>query len=143
MLKSAVKKNRVFALILLDVDNFKKYNDNYGHPEGDKALAAIGRELRKEFKRNNDMVFRLGGEEFGALIVVASPNDAVAIAERILQRIRDLELLHEYNPAGIVTVSIGIKALEQGETTDMNAIYKAADTALYNAKETGRDRLSM
>ena len=143
MLKKATKNNRTFALIMLDVDNFKKYNDNYGHPAGDKVLTAIGRSLRTIFKRSNDMVFRLGGEEFGALVIVSSPEDAVTIAKRILKGIRDLNFVHEYNPPGIVTVSIGIKTVNSDEKADMESIYKQADHALYKAKEGGRDRISL
>ncbi len=141
LLKTAHDDKQVFSLLLLDVDNFKKYNDTYGHPAGDKVLAAIGRELKAAFQRNNDMVFRLGGEEFGASIVVSASADALAIARKILKRIRDLGIEHEHNPPGVVTVSIGVKSVGAGEKYDLKTVYEKADRALYNAKESGRNKI--
>ena len=139
LLHHSQKNNRHFALILLDLDNFKKYNDNYGHPAGDRILTTIGNKLREIFQRNNDMVFRLGGEEFGAAVVVSSRDDAVRIAEKVLDGVRALKIEHKYNPPGIVTVSIGVTVTTNETKPDLEAIYKKADAALYQAKENGRN----
>jgi diguanylate cyclase (GGDEF)-like protein/PAS domain S-box-containing protein len=139
LLSRARDENRVFALILMDVDNFKKYNDNYGHPAGDKVLEAIGQELRDIFQRSDDMVFRMGGEEFAAVVVIPDPDDAMTFGNKILARIRSLEMEHEYNPPGVVTVSIGINTVGGGASIDLDTVYKNADDALYRAKESGRN----
>ena len=141
LLSRARDENRVFALILMDVDYFKQYNDTYGHPAGDKVLAAIGRELRAIFQRCDDMVFRMGGEEFGAVLVVPAPDDATTFGNRILHRIRKLGMAHEHNPPGVVTVSIGIGIVKDVADQDLDSVYKTADHALYRAKEGGRNRV--
>lgn len=136
----ARREKLIYALFLLDVDNFKKYNDTYGHPAGDTVLASIGKELRRIFKRRDDMTFRLGGEEFGALLIVSSLGDAEKIAEEVLTGIRLLQIEHEKNAPGIVTVSIGVKTVSAGESEDIKSVYQKADLALYKAKQGGRDR---
>ncbi len=142
LLARALSEKQVFALILLDVDNFKKYNDTYGHPAGDKVLASIGSTLRDIFRRDNDTVFRLGGEEFGAVILVPGQDEARDIGEKILGRIQDLDMIHKHNPPGVVTVSIGIRTVDDKTgPCHMETIYKQADTALYRAKEDGRNRV--
>jgi len=140
MLRKVEEQGQIFALILIDVDNFKKYNDNYGHPAGDKVLAAIGRELRDHFQRHDDMVFRMGGEEFGA-VVISPAKEAALCAQKILTRIRNLNIAHEHNPPGVVTVSVGVCTTEKFPGHDLGKIYQAADEALYTAKSTGRNQV--
>ena len=77
----ACAEARLFALILMDVDYFKKYNDHYGHPAGDKVLASIGQTLTSLLKRDSEKAFRLGGEEFGVLMIVSSAQEALDTAE--------------------------------------------------------------
>lgn len=140
LLKLARKKGHIFGMFLLDVDNFKKYNDHYGHPAGDKILSTLGSTLRRIFQRENDMSFRLGGEEFGVIILLNSPEDARAIAEKILKAIRDLDLEHALNSTGIITVSMGVCLSGALEDKDLESIYQGADLALYQAKENGRNQ---
>lgn len=130
----------IVAMCILDVDYFKLFNDTYGHPAGDHVLAAIGNALNGIFQRKSDLVFRLGGEEFGALFIVKDPDDAIEAANKILSQIRGLQISHEKNPPGIVTVSIGMKIVKASESNDLKSIYERADAALYRAKDTGRDR---
>ncbi len=141
VLKKTRRERNAFVLGILDVDNFKKYNDTYGHPAGDRVLTAIGGTLMSVFQRKDDMVFRLGGEEFGAIFTVNEIEEATVIADRMLQEIRNLQIQHEKNPPGIVTVSIGLKIVAENENSTMDTIYKKADQALYEAKETGRDKV--
>lgn len=139
LLERAHKEDLYLALILMDVDNFKKYNDNYGHPAGDRVLESMGKTLRKIFQRSDDMSFRLGGEEFGVTVVVSSSDDAVKVAEKILESVRALKIEHQDNNPGIVTVSIGLAVTDNEKTPDLQSLYKKADTALYMAKENGRN----
>ncbi len=140
LLKQAGQENRHLALILMDVDNFKKYNDTYGHPEGDNVLSSIGHTLNSIFKRRSDFAFRLGGEEFGVLTLVSSPEKAESETEKTRQAIQDLAITHELNPPGVVTISMGLITLVPQGDDNMDTLYKKADKALYNAKEGGRNQ---
>ncbi len=140
LLSRSKQKGKTFALILMDVDNFKKYNDTYGHPEGDIVLAAIGQSLNSIFKRRSDLAFRLGGEEFGVIALVSNPKDAETVTEKARQAIQDLAIIHELNPPGVVTISMGLITLNSEDDADIDTLYKKADKALYSAKEGGRNR---
>lgn len=133
-----------FTYLIMDVDNFKKYNDTYGHQLGDHVLTAIGEVLRHHTQRAGDFAFRLGGEEFGALLNCASEEEACNNADAIRQAILDLSIAHTRNPPyDNITVSVGVKSLlplhSAEQTTDM--VYKDADELLYLAKENGRNRI--
>ncbi len=140
LLKRSKEEKKILTLILMDVDNFKKYNDTYGHPEGDKVLTAIGESLNLIFKRRSDLAFRLGGEEFGALALVSSPEEAKTITQTTRQHIQDLAVIHELNPPGVVTISMGLITLNPEEDSDIDTLYKKADEALYKAKQNGRNQ---
>lgn len=143
LLQRAASQKLIFSLFLLDVDNFKKYNDNYGHPAGDKVLQAIGKALKETLQRRDDHCFRLGGEEFGVISTFTSRDDALKMGEKILDTIRVLKIEHSFNPPGIITVSIGICSITGKQTaTDsvIEKVYKLADKALYKAKEAGRNQ---
>ena len=136
----ACAEARLFALILMDVDYFKKYNDHYGHPAGDKVLASIGQTLTSLLKRDSEKAFRLGGEEFGVLMIVSSAQEALDTADTILQRIREARIPHELNPPGVVTLSAGVHVLSIPDAGQMEAAYQKADEALYKAKTGGRNQ---
>ncbi len=140
LLKRSKQEKKNLALILMDVDNFKTYNDTYGHPEGDKVLAAIGQSLNSIFKRRSDLAFRLGGEEFGVLTLVSNPEEAETTTEKTRQHIQDLAITHELNPPGVVTISMGLITLNPENDSDMDTLYKKADEALYEAKQGGRNQ---
>lgn len=140
LLNKAAREKKYFSLLLLDIDNFKKYNDTYGHPEGDKVLAAIGKCLKRTLQRRNDLIFRLGGEEFGILALLTSKNEAATIAEKILEGVRNLNIKHKHNSPGILTVSIGAHIFDARENLSIEDIYKLADKRLYLAKEQGKNR---
>jgi len=141
-LSRAVRNHRILVFILYDVDNFKKYNDTYGHVKGDEALVSIAQVLKGCFQRGTDHVFRMGGEEFAVLVSVKSTSDAYRLAEKVLDSIRKRQIPHIKNsPTRIVTMSGGLVCLENDETKDFEQLYQAADQSLYKAKQEGRNRL--
>ena len=137
-LARARRTQHTLALLILDVDFFKRYNDRYGHPAGDATLQAVADVLRQTFFRPADLPARIGGEEFAVLLPETNAKGAMEIAERIKQLLRERNIAHEdSNAAAWVTASIGI-ALTQDESPE--AFMARADEALYNAKEQGRNR---
>ena len=144
IIDKTIRNNNVFAFLLLDVDNFKKYNDTYGHQEGDNVLISIATSLKKSFKRSNDIIFRLGGEEFGVLISAKTQDDILKLAEEARKDIQDLKIEHSKNePSLVITASFGIAIIndKNSNTQDLDHIYKKADDCLYEAKENGRNRV--
>lgn len=127
----------VLALILLDLDLFKDYNDKYGHPEGDKILARIGRLIGKSL-RSADLAFRYGGDEFAVILPEATGKDAQLVAERIRSRI----LKNMQKEQTEITASLGI-ASWPGDGVTPDELLTAADRALFYAKRTGGDRSRM
>ncbi|OGQ95331.1 MAG: hypothetical protein A2521_06970 [Deltaproteobacteria bacterium RIFOXYD12_FULL_57_12] len=130
-----------FSLLLLDVDNFKFFNDTYGHPEGDKVLAALGRVL-KETLRKSDRAFRYGGEEFVVVLPDTDITIAYIIAERMRRGFRDMRFPVELGTGGSVvetrTVSVGVAAHEA--ECDAYSLLARADEAMYRAKSQGKDQ---
>jgi len=136
----AISENKSLSFFMIDIDNFKKYNDNYGHQKGDKTLITVAKVLHECCKRGSDTALRLGGEEFAVLINDADANQAVKFAEKIRISIEALQIQHEYNNASkFVTASFGVIVVSPEVQTDMDTIYKLADEALYEAKENGRN----
>ncbi|WP_122893767.1 diguanylate cyclase [Arcobacter peruensis] len=140
-----VRSNKVFGFMILDIDYFKKYNDTYGHQEGDNVLIALSMSLKDTFKRSDDLIFRLGGEEFGVLINAKIQEDILELANLAKSNIEELEIKHKENPPlGIVTASFGLIIIE-GKDIDsdhkLDFIYKEADNKLYEAKADGRNNI--
>lgn len=131
--------NAELALIMLDVDHFKKYNDSYGHQAGDECLRNVARCLEGATRNGQDIVARFGGEEFIMLLPDTSRQQAVAIAERVKMNLQELGMEHKSSPvAPFVTVSQGIASDVQG--TSAIRLIAEADAALYQAKNAGRNR---
>jgi len=127
--------------LMLDIDFFKRYNDTYGHDEGDKCLQAVAHTLSHSVSRVNDLVVRYGGEEFTVILPNTDKEGACLFAERLLQNIRDLGILHEKNEAAdYVTVSIGATTGKVSIHHDFGMFIKSADEALYISKESGRNK---
>jgi diguanylate cyclase (GGDEF)-like protein len=125
------------GLIMLDVDDFKKVNDSYGHPQGDIVLAEVARVVR-ESSRETDTPARYGGEEMAVILPHTDLDGAVAIAERIRMAIQSLEIpLLESRGSLRVTASLGVAASSAG---DKDALISCADAALYAAKGQGKNR---
>jgi len=124
---------------MLDLDHFKRYNDNLGHSAGDQALAAVGEALLRSV-RAEDIACRYGGEEFTLILPECSLRQATVRAEEIRKRIKQYGAQLGQHPADALTVSIGVAAFD--ETTDrVDLLLKFADDALYEAKRAGRDRV--
>lgn len=133
------------SLLLIDVDQFKKFNDQYGHLAGDGCLRALGRILSALARRPTDLAARYGGEEFAVLLPNTGADGCAEVGEGIRQALQDLAILHAQNPPSrLVTVSVGAAAsLPSQITADSSTLVAAADRALYAAKNSGRDRLVM
>jgi len=138
-LRRAIRGQQPLALLMLDIDHFKRFNDTFGHQAGDALLRAFGN-LLKETTRGQDVACRYGGEEF-AFVLAGAPLDAARKrAELLREEIRQLSVRHGGQLLGAVTVSIGIAVFpENGATAD--TLLKAADDALYRAKKEGRDHI--
>jgi diguanylate cyclase (GGDEF)-like protein len=134
----AQRYKKTFAIILLDIDFFKKFNDTYGHKAGDAALVSLGKVLM-ETARNVDVVARYGGEEFAVVLPETSGEQAMIIAERMRRNIKDQPFeVDPRKPLVSITVSIGVASFPQdGET--FGALIEAADQALYKAKDNGKN----
>lgn len=131
-----------FSLMLLDVDNFKKYNDNYGHVAGDEVLHTVAQAIKITLKRDADSVSRYGGEEFAVILPGTNHEGALKVAERIRENVEALGIRHEFNPAGVVTVSLGVVTTLRGQPVSEETLLKAADQCLYKSKELGRNRVT-
>jgi diguanylate cyclase (GGDEF)-like protein/PAS domain S-box-containing protein len=143
-LARAEREHKNIGLLIIDVDFFKPYNDNYGHLQGDKALTKIGKVLKDTLRRAGDFAFRIGGEEFGCIITFDEERVGINLAERIRREVEDLKIEHDYSSASpYVTVSVGMKIYHcSGEQPpQINSFYKMADEALYQAKKQGRNRV--
>ncbi|WP_260261876.1 GGDEF domain-containing response regulator [Vibrio intestinalis] len=129
------------SVILMDVDYFKLFNDNYGHTEGDKCLIEVAGALKELFSRNGEVVGRYGGEEFVVLLGHTDEEQAKEHAARIQTTIAQLAIRHEHSQvAGCVTVSQGVICLYPSGHETPESMYQKADTALYQAKNQGRNR---
>lgn len=128
---------------LLDVDHFKAYNDCYGHQAGDEVLRRIAHTVRQRLRRSGDLLFRLGGEEFGVLLSTEHTVDSGrAFVDELCQAIAALDIRHEGSTHGRVTASFGLVLLGPQDTgMAPDAIYAAADELLYRAKLDGRNRV--
>ncbi|MDQ1923087.1 sensor domain-containing diguanylate cyclase [Massilia pseudoviolaceinigra] len=137
----AVRDGTSLALVLLDVDFFKKYNDHYGHPAGDACLQFIGQCIRAGRRRAGNLAARVGGEEFAILLPNTDLYGAIVVAESVRRSIASAAREHQANPAGIVTISCGVHALVPTKGMESKQLVEAADKALYLAKSTGRNRV--
>ena len=138
-LHRARRRRRPLAVMMLDLDNFKHYNDTFGHPAGDEVLRLVGDTLLRAV-RTDDLACRYGGEEFSVILPECSLQQAAARAEEIRARLKELHMERASEIPSVVTVSIGVAAFD--ETTDKgNLLLKFADDALYQAKRAGRDRV--
>lgn len=129
------------AMLMIDIDHFKLYNDSFGHQEGDVCLRRISGIFRSELRERGDMAFRFGGEEFLVLLQGLDLPDAVAIGERVRQAIEAAAIPHPAEPTDrkVVTVSVGAAAMVTDDGLNVARLIAAADAALYEAKRNGRN----
>jgi diguanylate cyclase (GGDEF)-like protein len=142
-LSRAIRTRSTLALAILDIDHFKRVNDTHGHLVGDRVLKAVADTIKGQ-SRDYDKAGRFGGEEFVLLLAQADEDDACRIAERLRTHIGELAVPVDDHPDAEVvrvTVSIGVSAIERGTTRDLTDLLTAADFALYQAKQTGRNRV--
>jgi diguanylate cyclase (GGDEF)-like protein len=140
--RRALSEKRSVTVIMVDIDDFKRYNDSYGHLAGDDCLRRVAAAVRGAIAcEPGDFVARYGGEEMIAVLVDRTPNDAREIAQRIVGAVTALEIPHIASTAcSRVSVSVGVATHQAPLPPTYNAVAKAADTALYAAKRQGRNR---
>lgn len=132
------------ALVMADVDNFKSYNDIYGHIKGDNCLSLVATAISTRIRRPGDLVARYGGEEFVIVLPQTEITGAVGLTNSIRLSVKDLGIEHRGNPAGVVTASFGVVGLpmvprDMDAETARRVLLEAADGALYEAKAAGRN----
>ncbi|EFL52152.1 response regulator receiver modulated diguanylate cyclase [Solidesulfovibrio fructosivorans JJ]] len=138
--RRAQRNGAPLSLILLDIDFFKKYNDNYGHQQGDDCLRRVGWSLKESVRRAADFVARYGGEEFAVILPGTDTQGALDASDTIRLRISSLAIPHEHSSvAPHVTVSLGVATSYPERNHGPGEIIDAADQALYRAKEEGRN----
>lgn len=136
----ATRNKTTISLILIDIDYFKPYNDNYGHQAGDECLRKVAKHLKNLVQRPEDLVARYGGEEFA--IVLPNTKEADHVSEMCRQYIEGLHIPHKFSKGNdIITISAGYCTLSPKIGDDQDQLVKVADTALYRAKENGRNQV--
>lgn len=140
--RRAIRNDTPIALLMLDADNFKYYNDHYGHLEGDHVLRSIADCVRLLMRRPADIGARYGGEEFAVLLPETDAIGAADVAERLRARVETLAIPHEGRPGGRVTISIGVAVARPRHGHSDSMLVREADAALYAAKGAGRNRVA-
>jgi diguanylate cyclase (GGDEF)-like protein len=126
---------------MLDIDHFKKFNDNYGHQAGDEVLKRVAATIQNIVNRPGDTAFRYGGEEFSVLLPSTPKEGAYTIAENIRKHVKAMPFQWQGKSLS-VTISIGIASCTPNNAQGESALLKQADNALYLAKDNGRDQVS-
>lgn len=140
--RRAVDAGEPIALIMVDIDHFKLYNDRYGHVAGDTCLRAVGETLSLVSLDCNVMVARYGGEEFALLLPGLDAEQAAILAEEARHSVEDLAIRHAESPCGHVTVSVGVESMVPAGYQTADDLVEAADKALYAAKRRGRNTVA-
>jgi len=141
---AAHKAGTWLALVMIDVDHFKHYNDTYGHQAGDRCLRHVADAIVSKLRSDTDTAARYGGEEFALILPETDIAEARSVAERILQAVRELKLPHAgLARRGTVSVSAGVSACVPQSGDDVHELLNDADLALYHAKTEGRDRIGV
>ena len=138
----ARRNGQPLALLLCDIDYFKRYNDTYGHAEGDSCLRKVGGALLAVVQRSGDLAARIGGEEFAILLPGSSAATGLALGERLREALVELAIPHagsEVSP--YVTLSMGLATIDPVADQQFESLFRRADQALYRAKDEGRDRV--
>lgn len=141
MLARSKTSMKPLSTLMIDIDYFKKVNDNYGHDSGDTVLKSVASNIMNSL-RPTDLVVRMGGEEFAVIMPETDLLSALTIADRLRERIEKLSVSIRSGSQNLsVTVSIGGACIDEGEHSDVHALLKRADEALYKAKNSGRNRV--
>jgi len=140
---NAKRYKMCLSLLMIDLDHFKNYNDTYGHIQGDKALQETAKIIEQSLNRNVDAAARWGGEEFAVLLPDTDMKGALKVAGRIRKSIEDVLIFCSDGEITRVTVSIGVKSIVPAKDNTIDELLTSADQALYNAKEIGRNTISI
>ena len=139
-MQAAKRSGEQLSLLMIDIDNFKEYNDTYGHQNGDVALFRVANQIKGTLPRKTDFLARYGGEEIIAILPYTSIENATLIAEKIIQCVLNLNIEHSYSKFNkMLTVSIGVSSIDTG----VDKLLTYADRALYKAKRNGRNRFEL
>jgi len=146
-IKRAVRTQIPVSLVMIDIDYFKSYNDNYGHQMGDDCLKSIAEIMLAQIKRPADLGARYGGEEFAFILPETQMKEALVIAEMIRGSVESLKIPHEYSKAGsVVTISCGVATVYPSKKDNVDLLLHSligdADKALYRAKDQGRNQVA-
>lgn len=140
----AGQEGKPMALLMIDVDHFKAYNDRYGRPAGDECLKAIGQVLTAVVSRKDGLVARWGGEEFAIILAGTNAMRAMDVAEQLLEAVRARGIIHEASQVDrVVTLSIGMAVCSPGHDISQAGLLARADEALYHSKTSGRNKATM
>lgn len=140
----AARDGNILSLVLIDIDHFKAFNDNYGHQGGDECLRKVARTLDATLKRASDVVARYGGEEFAVVLPDTDAGGAALIAEKLRACVDALGLAHAHSKTtDHVTISLGVAGIVPRDGGNPADLVKMADEALYQAKESGRNRFRL
>ncbi|WP_297434093.1 diguanylate cyclase [Sulfurimonas sp.] len=140
-LSRAKRENITIAFVMLDVDNFKLYNDTYGHPAGDVALSKIATVLKEFANRGSDTAFRMGGEEFSLILQFEHKEQLQQHLQRLIESVENLRIPHANNKASkYITISAGVVCILKDNRLSHEELYKVADELLYKAKSNGRNQ---
>mgnify|MGYP003520491791 FL=1 len=142
---SEIKRDKKsLAVLMIDIDFFKPYNDNYGHGQGDETLRKVAKALEKTIKRASDFVARYGGEEFVILLKDINKDGVEAVANNLLNAVRELKITHEFSKIeNYVTVSIGVSYYNSSSDITKLELLLKADETLYNVKNSGRNNFAI
>lgn len=138
-LKQGARELKPVLLALIDIDHFKRYNDHYGHSDGDITLQRVASVLQQAALRPMDIAARVGGEEFAIFLYDVTPAQAMVLLDRTRAAVQSLSIEHLPTEEGIVTISIGVTQFAANESQD--DLYRRADAMLYQAKQNGRNRV--
>jgi len=139
----ARRHDRSLALVMLDLDLFKRYNDQYGHPSGDKCLQDIAHVIKDSAQRAEDLAARYGGEEFLLIFPDTDAATALRLAEKLCTSIAALKIPHQQSPLGMVSISAGVAVLDNNVHKNVGDLLRAADRALYQSKKNGRNQAQL
>lgn len=138
------RDKKSLAVLMIDIDFFKPYNDNYGHGQGDETLRKVAKALEKTIKRASDFVARYGGEEFVILLKDINKNGVEAVANNLLNAVRELKITHEFSKIeNYVTISIGASFYNSNSDVTKLELLLKADETLYNVKNSGRNNFAI
>ncbi|MGJ0286739.1 GGDEF domain-containing response regulator [Aliarcobacter cryaerophilus] len=138
------RDKKSLAVLMIDIDFFKPYNDNYGHGQGDETLRKVAKALEKTIKRPTDFVARYGGEEFVILLKDINKDGVEAVANNLLNAVRELKITHEFSKIeNYVTISIGASFYNSNSDITKLELLLKADETLYNVKNSGRNNFAI